>query len=819
MQKFLLAYKAKFDRPLFTCILAALLLLGSKVDAFLFPMQATSGIGVAVILLFGLRRSTPGFLLGILAINLMKGAGPALLFTDLFASYIEAAFGGKALMIILGRKEFKFEGTRDIIFFLGISALLTPALSSTVAVTSFVLLDTVPWYSAFFIWITYFMGNSLGILVFTPVILSLFQSRELFKTPMRYYFEGAVLFFLTFFVSQAAFNIRKEFLVYPLILLAALRFRYVGVSVATLIISLVAVWTTTRGAYIFDDTSLEMDLLWIQGFVGISSLSGYFLSNVIYNEKRSSISLHQKQLAEEALNLLDQAIEKSPVGFALVDSKFRYIKINEAFCHINGKKVEEHIGKTIRDMVPNIAVNVEEIITHVFETGESILSVPIKGRLRNEPFKEVSGLISYYPIKRPGGSSIFGVAISFEDLTDQHRVEKKLRENQSRLNFAQEAGKMGVFDWRFGTSEVHWTPQLEAIYGLSKGEFGGYFENWIKFIHPDDLGKVKENMKIVFKENVDLGMQFRIIRKDGAIRWILSRGGVLRDSFGNIIGFSGINVDITEQKSIEERLRRAEGELLEALAARDEFFAIASHELKTPLTSLKLQIQIHQRAIERQDPLALTQEKVSQLLYKNSSQLQRLNRLVEDMLDISRIRTGKLSLKKERCEISTILKDILSRSREQFLACGSGEPIVTMEGEAYGHWDNLRIEQVISNVINNAIRYGLGNPIAINLAQHRDRVCISVTDKGMGIAPEDEKRIFQRFERGKLTREVSGLGLGLFISKQIIDAHSGNIWIESKLGEGTTFHIELPLLESLESTLELNLADKKISYRNDHEPA
>jgi PAS domain S-box-containing protein len=826
MQKHFIALWAQFHRPLFTFILAALLFLGSKIDTFLFPMQATSGIGVAVILLFGLKKSTPGFLLGIIVINLTKGAGPALLFTDVLASFIEAAFGGKALLMILGRKEFKFEGSRDILLFLAISVILTPALSSTVAVTSFVLLDTVPWYSAFFIWITYFMGNSLGILVFTPVFLSFFQSRELFKTPVRHYLEGGLLFVLTSLVSQTAFDIRKEFLVYPFILWAALRFRYLGVSVATLIICLVAVWTSTRGSYIFDSSSLEMDLLWIQGFVGISSLSGYFLSNVIDTEKRagekeheSKINLQQKQLAEDALNLLDQAIEKSPVGFALVDSQFRYIKINEAFCQINGKRVDEHIGKTIREMVPNIALNVEEIITHVFQTGESILSVPIKGKLRNEPFKEISGLISYYPIKRPGGRSIFGVAISFEDLTDQHRVERMLRENQSRLNFAQEAGKMGVFDWRFSTSEVHWTPQLEAIYGLDKGEFGGYFENWIKFIHPDDLGKVKGNMKIVFKENVDLGMQFRIIRKDGAIRWILSRGGVIRDSFGNTIGFSGINVDITEQKSIEERLRRAEGELLEALAARDEFFAIASHELKTPLTSLKLQVQIHQRAIEKKDPLALTHDKVSQLLHKNLSQLQRLNRLVEDMLDISRIRTGKLSLKKERCEISAILKDILSRSREQFLTCGSGEPIVAMEGEAFGHWDSLRIEQVISNVINNAIRYGLGNPIAIKLAHFHEKVCISVTDKGMGIAPEDEKRIFQRFERGKLTLEVSGLGLGLFISKQIIDAHSGNIWIESKLGAGTTFHIELPLLESPKSTLELNLAYKKVCYQNNHEPA
>lgn len=804
-----------------TSILVLTFLLAGSIDSYLSPMQASSGIAVGFVLLFGFRRSALGIIIGSLAASWQKDAHLNLALVEMMIHLIEAGLGGKLLMMVLGREKFEFKGLRDIWMFIILSVGLAPAFSSTLAAVSLLMTSHTPWPSLPYIWFTYFMGNSLGILVFSPFVVSLFKSRKRFKVPFMTYLEGVSFVIIAAIVCEWSFENAKEFLAYPFIIWASLRFRYFGVSVATLIISSLAIRISTSGTHLFHTGSLELDILWIQGFVSICSISGYLLATVIETEKKalekeleSERNLQHKILAEESLGILDQVIQKSPVGFALIDKSFRYMKINESFSLVNGRSVEDHLGKTIREMIPDIALYVEEVVREVFQTGQSILSVPIKGHLRADPFTETSGLISYYPVRQPGKMEILGVAISFEDQTNQHRVEKMLRENQSRLNFAQEAGRIGIFEWRFDTAEIHWTPQLEAIYGLERGEFEGCFEHWIKFIHPDDLQRVKKSMKTVYKESIDLGIQFRIIKKDGAVRWILSRGGVIRDPYGNTIGFSGINVDVTEQKSIEERLRKAEGELLEALAARDEFFAIASHELKTPLTSLKLQIQLHQRALSKEDPTALLKEKVSLLLSRNYQQLERLNRLVDDMLDISRIRTGRLTLKKDHCEISQIVTDILSRSREQFLASGSGEPIIHVMEKAHGHWDSMRIEQVISNVINNAIRYGNGNPISLSVKNAKGSVIVSVQDHGLGIAPEDEKRIFHRFERGYLTREVSGLGLGLYISKQIMDAHKGNISVESKLGQGTTFHIELPVLPS---PADLNLPYQEISEGNYHQ--
>lgn len=232
----------------------------------------------------------------------------------------------------------------------------------------------------------------------------------------------------------------------------------------------------------------------------------------------------------------------------------------------------------------------------------------------------------------------------------------------------------------------------------------------------------------------------------------------------------------------------------EHVAARDDFLSIASHELKTPLTSLKLQAQVMMRSISRNDPLALSKEKVTNLVNQIDTQTTRLTRLVDDMLDISRIRTGRLKIIRDSVDLNEVILDVIERIKPQFINAIGETPELELLPNISGEWDRFRIEQVLTNLFTNAIRYGQGKPIKVKTNLEGKCAVISVTDHGIGIAKENTEKIFDRFERaGMSANEVSGLGLGLFITSQIVKAHGGHIKVISELGKGSTFVVKLPI--------------------------
>lgn len=232
----------------------------------------------------------------------------------------------------------------------------------------------------------------------------------------------------------------------------------------------------------------------------------------------------------------------------------------------------------------------------------------------------------------------------------------------------------------------------------------------------------------------------------------------------------------------------------EHVQTRDDFLSIASHELKTPLTSLKLHAQIMQRAIERKDTNQFKPEKISALVHQVDEQTNRLTRLVDDMLDISRIRSGKLRIEKGLVDLNELIMDVIDKLKPQFMNSIHELPKTIFKSNIKGHWDRFRIEQVLNNLLTNAIKYGNKKPIIIKTLQENNKAKIQVIDQGIGIAPGNLEKIFERFERAGMTaREISGLGLGLYITNQIIKAHGGKITVKSIPEKGSTFTVELPL--------------------------
>lgn len=229
-----------------------------------------------------------------------------------------------------------------------------------------------------------------------------------------------------------------------------------------------------------------------------------------------------------------------------------------------------------------------------------------------------------------------------------------------------------------------------------------------------------------------------------------------------------------------------------AVNIRDNFLSMASHELKTPLTTLKLQAELRMRSLDRQDYSRFEPEKLRRIFEDEEYQLNRLIRLVDDMLDISRIRSGKFTLQRTESDLVSVVKAVFRRLEPQ-----TKELRTTLHLEApeilVGRFDSFRLEQVVINLITNAMKYGNQTPVKVRLSQNANEASIVVTDQGRGISDQDKERIFEQFERAISPMEVSGLGLGLYIAKQIVDAHNGSIKVESELGKGSTFIVTLPV--------------------------
>jgi signal transduction histidine kinase len=229
-------------------------------------------------------------------------------------------------------------------------------------------------------------------------------------------------------------------------------------------------------------------------------------------------------------------------------------------------------------------------------------------------------------------------------------------------------------------------------------------------------------------------------------------------------------------------------EAQEAIGVRDDFLSMAGHELRTPLTALQLQILSISKMLSQPDAL----EKIGARAEKAGKNVLRLSNLVNELLDISRISAGRLRLERSTVQLADAVRAVITRHDEELTKSGCAISFVAKQNPS-GSWDRARIEQIVSSFIVNATKYGKGKPIEVSVDQGEGVARLTVRDHGIGVSPEDQERIFQRFERAVSSRHFGGLGLGLWIARQLVDAHGGTIRLSSEQDRGATFEVELPL--------------------------
>lgn len=255
----------------------------------------------------------------------------------------------------------------------------------------------------------------------------------------------------------------------------------------------------------------------------------------------------------------------------------------------------------------------------------------------------------------------------------------------------------------------------------------------------------------------------------------------------NQILFYSFVRDISERKAMENALK-------EAIAQREEFIRVCSHELKTPISSMKLQFQMAKHMIDKNNPKAFAKESIEKRIINTNLQLDKMSKLIEDMLYATKISSGALKIEKTPIDLNEIISETLITFEDQLEISHLQVSFIKSTVPVIVHGDRYRLEQVITNLITNAIKYGNENPFEIKIEIHQNEGRIIVSDQGIGIPRDNLDKIFNRYERVDSDTNVHGLGLGLYICDQIMHAHEGKILVESELGQGSKFILVFPLL-------------------------
>jgi signal transduction histidine kinase len=281
--------------------------------------------------------------------------------------------------------------------------------------------------------------------------------------------------------------------------------------------------------------------------------------------------------------------------------------------------------------------------------------------------------------------------------------------------------------------------------------------------------------------------------KPGRHRWqeayaLPIRSGASREV---IQEFALMCVDVTEKVMALNQARQSEEEMAKAIRSRDEFLAAASYELRTPVTSMRLQMQAMNKSIMKGES-ANVPENVVRALEQTDHSLEKLDSLIGDMLDVSRIQDGKLMLYPKPTDLGEVAREVLDRFSPALVTAGIALN-TSLEDGVGGFWDSHRIDQLITNLVTNVIRHAPGSPVSVSVARAGNCAEFRIEDHGRGISAENHERIFDRFERIGSGDRVGGLGLGLFISRQIAESHGGKLELRSVPGSGATFVLTLPL--------------------------
>ena len=516
-------------------------------------------------------------------------------------------------------------------------------------------------------------------------------------------------------------------------------------------------------------TQDEIDLL--------ADLSAAVVSEI---ELRISIARHVQDTArlESSERHFNIAFQANPLPISIVSYPDGLVlDVNQAVVRQLGYRRDDIVGKTTAELKLYTDPAEREAFFRILREHGRVTD--FEAQLITKDGAVRTYLMSSEIIELDGRTCLL---TSTNDITARKRAEISLQQALERLELAQSAGRSGTFDWNIATNEIQWSEAEEKLYGLEPGGFEGKYENWRRTVHPDDIENAENGIDKAIKDAIELNIEFRIIRPDESVRWIYATGNVIYDARGKPLRMVGINIDITERKSIDLALREAD-------RRKDEFLAMLAHELRNPLAPIRNAVQILKA--NDSDPAHL-----KTALDIVERQVSHMTRLVDDLVDVARLTQGKIALKKEIVELATVVADAVDLARPIISQRGHKLTIELPQQPVLLHVDGVRLSQALGNMLTNAAKYTRpGGKIALTGANGGDEIIIAVQDNGVGIAPDMLAQVFDLFTQSERTldRAQGGLGIGLALVKRLIEMHGGEVEARSAgIGRGSEFVLRLP---------------------------
>ncbi|MFO0908116.1 MAG: PAS domain S-box protein [Isosphaeraceae bacterium] len=632
----------------------------------------------------------------------------------------------------------------------------------------------------------------------------------------------------------------------------------------------------------------------------------------------SAVNVSERVRVEAALRLSEETARRqlaeiratydaAPIGLCVLDSELRWVRINARLAEMNGYPPEAHIGRTVSELLPDLGEDSIRVLQGVLTTGQPVLGVEIQGETPARPGVHRTWIEHFLPIRDEQGE-VVGINVVCEEVTEKKRTEESLRSSLERTSLALSAGQMGTWEWDLATGRMTWSDELFQLMRLRPDQFTWTLESFIERVYPEDRTAFRRHVEAAIQsQGTNYEVQCRVVRGDGAVRWLAERGVIRRDAAGRALTIIGVSADQTDRIEAERALRQSEARLRRVIQAsligvavwdargwipeanhaflrllgydsgilnsglfswdrltppehfgilqqalqrvrsqgvcppfeselrhrdghkvpvlmsgvtfvegrgetglafvvdlterkqseaalresdhrKSEFLAVLSHELRNPLSAIRNALHLLDTSTAEADR--------AWSLSVIDRQSRHLNHLIDDLLDLNRVDRGKITLRRKPIGLNDLVANAIEAIRtsaerhRHTLRFRRAEN--TLEVEA----DSTRLEQILMNLLSNAVKYTPdGGFIVVECRAEEDWAVITVSDTGVGIAPQMLPRIFEMFAQvgRSLDRAQGGLGIGLSLARSLVELHGGRIEARSAgPGLGSEFEVRLP---------------------------